>query len=114
MKFDVNGHTAFASTGGRVHHACNPNLVFVHGGGQSRLTWTQQSRKAAYRGYNVLALDLPGHGHSTGEALATIEAQADWIINAMDAVGFETATFIGHSQGCLNVWKSPAATPMNR
>ena len=100
MKFDVNGHTAFASTGGRVHLPGNPNLVFVHGSGQSRLTWTQQSRKAAYRGYNVLALDLPGHGHSTGEALATIEAQADWIINAMDAVGFETATVIGHSQGC--------------
>ena len=102
MKFDVNGHSAFASTGGRDHEPGKPNLVFVHGSGQSRLTWTQQSRKAAYRGYNVLALDLPGHGHSTGDALATIEAQADWIITAMDAVGFETATLVGHSQGCLN------------
>jgi len=111
MKFIVNGQPAFASTGGKPHQEGRPNLVFVHGSGQSRLTWTQQSRKAAYRGYNVLALDLPGHGHSAGDALPTIEAQADWIIAAMDAIGLKSATFIGHSQGCLNVLEIASRYP---
>ena len=38
-------------------------MVFIHGSGQSHLTWILQSRYFAYRGYQVLAPDFPGRFH---------------------------------------------------
>ena len=101
MHFDVNGTSTFASTGGRPHEPGKPYVIFLHGSGQNRLTWTQQSRKFAYRGYNVLALDFPGHGKSAGSSPQTIEASADWVVAAMDALGIASAHIVAHSQGVL-------------
>ena len=114
MKFDVNGHTAFASTGGRVHQPGNPNLVFVHGSGQSRLTWISNLARPPIAAITFWPSIFPGMATALEKRLQRLRRGPDWIINAMDAVGFKTATFIGHSQGCLNVLKSPAATPQNR
>mgnify|MGYP003328317314 CR=1 FL=1 len=111
MEFFVRGERTFASTGGRAHVPGAPNIVFIHGSGQNRLTWIHQSRKAAYRGYNVLALDLPGHGNSAGECLSSIETQADWIVDAMAAADMDTATIVGHSQGVLNVLEIASRFP---
>ena len=74
---DTNVHVA---TGGRTFKNDGEALVFIHGSGQSHLTWILQSRYFAYRGYQVLAPDLPGHGLSGGTPLDSIEAMADWVI----------------------------------
>ncbi len=50
-----------------------PPLVLLHGAGGSHLHWPPHLRRLARR--RVLALDLPGHGRSTGAADA-IEAYA--------------------------------------
>jgi pimeloyl-ACP methyl ester carboxylesterase len=56
--FDTNIHIA---TGGRPFNNDGETLVFIHGSGQSHLTWILQSRYFAYRGYQILAPDFPGH-----------------------------------------------------
>ena len=76
-------------------------LLFVHGSGQSHLSWTLQGRFFANRGWQVLAPDLPGHYLSGGDPLESCEAVADWLVELLDAVGVATATVIGHSQGGL-------------
>ena len=48
--FDTNVHIA---TGGRTFNKDGEVLVFIHGSGQSHLTWILQSRYFAYRGYQV-------------------------------------------------------------
>ncbi|MEM9278111.1 MAG: alpha/beta hydrolase [Pseudomonadota bacterium] len=101
MRFEVRGNEVYASTGGRDHKEGQPYLILMHGAGASHLLWTQQSRSFAYAGYNVLAVDFPGHNLSAGEPLATVEDQADWLIEVMDALGIEKAVFVGHSQGGL-------------
>jgi len=101
MRFELDGHEVYASTGGREHVEGQPNLIFMHGAGSSHLVWSQQSRSFAYAGYNVLAVDFPGHNLSAGETLSNVEAQAEWILKVMDHLGMKSASFIGHSQGGL-------------
>lgn len=101
MRFELDGVEVYASTGGRDHVEGQPNLIFMHGAGSSHLVWSQQSRSFAYGGYNVLAVDFPGHNLSGGETLADIDAQADWILKVMDHLGIAKASFVGHSQGGL-------------
>lgn len=101
MRFQLSGHEVYASTGGKTHVAGQPTLIFMHGAGSSHLVWSQQSRSFAYGGYNVLAVDFPGHNLSGGETLADIDAQAEWILQVMDELGIKKASFIGHSQGGL-------------
>ena len=63
--------------------------------------WALQSRYFAHHGFNVLAVDLPGHGRSAGRPLASVEAIADWLPRVLDAAGVATAAVVGHSMGSL-------------
>ncbi len=60
-----------------------------------------ESRYFAHHGYGVLALNLPGHGRSTGPALPSAEALADWMIAVLAAAGVERCALVGHSMGSL-------------
>lgn len=106
--FDTNVHIA---TGGRTFNNDGEILVFIHGSGQSHLTWILQSRYFAYRGYQVLAPDFPGHGLSGGTPLDSIEAMADWIIALLDSLNVNAACLVGHSQGCLVTIDAAARYP---
>ena len=103
----VRGAEVFASTGGRDfgslagQDGSAPVLCFLHGSGQSHLSWILQGRFFANRGWRVLAPDFPAHGHSGGAALDDIGDMADWCLEVLDALGVETVVVIGHSQGCL-------------
>lgn len=63
--------------------------------------WALQSRYFAHHGFAVLALDLPGHGRSSGPALTSVEAMADWVLALLSAAGVEQAVLVGHSMGSL-------------
>lgn len=101
MKHELHGDAIHIATGGLDFDAAKPVLVFIHGSGQSHLTWVLQTRYFAHRGFAVLAPDFPGHGLSGGAPLASIETMADWTNDLLDSLGARTATLIGHSQGVL-------------
>jgi pimeloyl-ACP methyl ester carboxylesterase len=113
MQFTVTGQdgvgtVAQAYTGGRPLTADRPLLVFVHGAQHDHSVWIMQTRYLAHHGFNVLAVDLPGHGRSAGVPLATIEALADWVCAAVpaacQAAGLSApppTVVIGHSMGSL-------------
>ncbi len=101
MYVTVNGHKAYCYTGGKPFDATKPTVVFIHGVLGDHSVWILQSRYLANHGFNVLAVDLPGHCKSGGEAPATVEAAADWIIALLDAAGVERAALVGHSWGSL-------------
>lgn len=111
MILSVDGHPVFAYTGAREFEASADPLIFVHGGGLDHSVWLLQSRYFAHHGHGVLVIDLPGHGKSGGEALASIPDMADWVVRMMDAAGVESATLVGHSMGALVVHETAARHP---
>ena len=111
MKLAVDGHEAYAYTGARAFDAARDPLIFIHGGGLDHTVWLLQSRYFAHHGRGVMAVDLPAHGKSGGQALTSIADMADWVVRLMDAAGVETATLVGHSMGALVVNEAAARHP---
>lgn len=101
MELNVNGHTTYCYTGGRPFDAAQPTVVFIHGVLNDHSVWILQSRYLAHHGWNVLAVDLPGHCRSGGEAPASVEEAADFIAALLDAAGVKRAALVGHSWGSL-------------
>ena len=101
MYTTVNGHRTFCYTGGKPFDAAKPTVVMVHGVLNDHSVWALQSRYLAHHGYNVLAVDLPGHCKSAGDAPATVEQAADFIVALLDALGIARAALVGHSWGSL-------------
>ena len=101
MELTVNGARTYCYTGGKPFDAAKPTLVFIHGVVNDHSVWILQSRYLAHHGWNVLAVDLPGHCRSGGEAPATVEAAADFIVALLDAAGVQRAALAGHSWGSL-------------
>jgi pimeloyl-ACP methyl ester carboxylesterase len=111
MKLTVNGKTAFAYTGTREFNAALPTVVFIHGAANDHSVWALQSRYFAWHGWNVLAVDLPGHGQSEGPLCLSIEALADWNAAFLDAAQVKSAVVIGHSMGSLTTLELAARRP---
>lgn len=111
MNLTVQGKIAYAYTGGKPLDAAQPTAVFVHGAQHDHSVWALQSRYFAHHGWNVLAVDLPGHCRSAGPAHASIEALADWLAGLLDAAGAARALVIGHSMGSLVALEFAARYP---
>lgn len=101
VKCSVGAAVVYAYTGTRPPNAAQPTLVFLHGAGHDHSVWALQSRYFAHHGFNVYAVDLPGHGRSSGDALPSVEAIAGWVPQFLDAIGANTAVLAGHSMGAL-------------
>ena len=101
MELHVNGAKTYCYTGGKAFDAAQPTVVFIHGVLNDHSVWILQSRYLAHHGWNVLAIDLPGHCRSGGEAPASVEEAADFIAALLDAAGVQQAALVGHSWGSL-------------
>lgn len=101
MRLRIDGHAAFAATGGAELDTSRPAMVLLHGSSLDHSVWALQSRWLAHHGRAVLAPDLPGHGKSEGAPLTSIAAMADWVVALLDAAGIAQAALVGHSMGSL-------------
>ena len=73
----------------------------MHGSGLTHIVWSLHEQFYASQGFNVLSIDIPGHGNSEGPSLKSIEEISDWVIQLMKKLNINKINFIGHSQGCL-------------
>jgi pimeloyl-ACP methyl ester carboxylesterase len=97
----VDKQHAYVATGNREIDQNLETVIFVHGAGQDHTIWVLPTRYFVRHRRNVLAVDLPGHGHSEGPPLKSIEDMADWIIKVLDAASLKQAAVVGHSMGSL-------------
>ncbi|MEY4737776.1 MAG: hypothetical protein RL302_2095 [Pseudomonadota bacterium] len=101
MELLVNGAPTYCYTGGKVFDAAKPTVVFLHGVLHDHSVWILQTRYLAHHGFNVLAVDLPGHSRSAGDAPSSVEEAADFVAALLDAAGVGKAALVGHSWGSL-------------
>ena len=111
MRLELSGETVFTGTGGRPFDPTRPVVVFLHGSGLDHSFWSLHTRFFAYRGYSVIAPDLPGHSLSGGQPLDSIESMADWLQELLAAVAARDISLVGHSQGCLVALEFAARYP---
>lgn len=108
MYLTVNNAPTYCYTGGKTFDSAKPTVVFIHGVLHDHSVWILQSRYLAHHGWNVLAVDLPGHCKSEGEAPASVEEAADFIGALLDAAGVQKAALVGHSWGSLIAMEAAA------
>lgn len=111
MELLVNGHTTYCYTGGKERDPDKPTVVFIHGVLNDHSVWILQSRWFANHGWNVLAVDLPGHCRSAGAPPASVEDAAAFIVALLDAAGVKQAALVGHSFGSLIALETAAHAP---
>ncbi|AVO40085.1 alpha/beta fold hydrolase [Simplicispira suum] len=101
MELLVNGQRTYCYTGGQVFNPAKPTVAMIHGVLNDHSVWAMQSRWFAHHGWNVLAIDLPGHCRSAGAAPQSVEEAAEFVIALLDALGIQRAALVGHSWGSL-------------
>jgi pimeloyl-ACP methyl ester carboxylesterase len=111
MLFTVQSDRVYAYTASHAVNKAKPTVVFIHGAGSDHSAWSLQSRYFAYHGRNALAVDLPGHGRSTGKPKTTIPQLADWLVALLDTAGVANAALVGHSMGSLISLNTAARYP---
>lgn len=75
-------------------------IAFIHGEGGSAALWSRQIAHFAAAGDSPVAIDLPGHGRSSGlDAPATVAAAAHVLARVLDAAGAPPALLVGHGAG---------------
>jgi pimeloyl-ACP methyl ester carboxylesterase len=111
MYIQVNGIDTYCYTGGKAFDAAKPSIAFIHGVLNDHSVWILQSRYLANHGYNVLAIDLPGHGKSAGNCPQSVEKAAAFVIALLDAAGIAKAALVGHSWGALIALHAASIAP---
>ena len=91
----------FVSTGGMDVDKKKSTILLMHGSGLNHIVWSLHEQFYASQGFNVLSVDLPGHGNSEGPSLKSIEKISDWIKSLMLKINIEKIIIVGHSQGGL-------------
>ncbi len=74
------------------------SLVFIHGSGGNSSVWSAQYSKL-HKKFNIAALNLPGHGKSSGHGEQDIPAYVLWLKEMLDVFKLERPILIGHSLG---------------
>ena len=103
MIFEIENKSVHASDAGQGIDNSKDTIVFLHGSGLSHIVWSLTEQFFSNKNFNVLSVDLPGHGNSEGPCLDSIEKIADWLEKVFTELNLDKVIIISHSQGCLEV-----------
>ena len=103
MIFQLENKNIHASDSGQGIDINKDTIVFLHGSGLSHIVWSLAEQFFSSKNYNVLSIDLPGHGNSDGPCIDSIEKIADWMEKVFDKLKLKNLILVGHSQGCLEI-----------
>jgi pimeloyl-ACP methyl ester carboxylesterase len=99
--FQIDKQNVFASDAGKGIDRDKDTIVLLHGSGLSHIVWSLTEQYLSNQNYNILSIDLPGHGNSGGNCLESIEKISDWLEKVFNELDISKIIIIGHSQGCL-------------
>jgi pimeloyl-ACP methyl ester carboxylesterase len=101
--FELENKSVHASNAGQELDYNKETIIFLHGSGLSHIVWSLVEQFFSNKNFNVLSIDLPGHGNSEGPCLHTIEEITDWLEKVFIKLKLEKVILVGHSQGCLEM-----------
>jgi len=98
---EIENKSVHASDAGQGVDNSKDTIVFLHGSGLSHIVWSLTEQFFSSKNFNVLSIDLPGHGNSEGPCLDSIEKITDWLEKVFEKLNLKNLILVGHSQGCL-------------
>ncbi len=101
MIIEIENKSVHASDAGQGIDNSKDTIVFLHGSGLSHIVWSLTEQFFSNKNFNVLSIDLPGHGNSEGPCLDSIEKITDWLEKVFEKLNLKNLILVGHSQGCL-------------
>ena len=101
MIIKIENKVIYASDAGQGVNNSKDTIVFLHGSGLSHIVWSLTEQFFSNKKFNVLSIDLPGHGNSEGPCLDSIEKIVDWLEKVFFELKLDKIIIVGHSQGCL-------------
>ena len=103
MIFQIDSKNIHASDAGQGINPKKDTMIFLHGSGLSHIVWSLTEQFFSNKNFNVLSIDLPGHGQSDGPCLESIEKISDWLEEVFSFLNLNDLILVGHSQGCLEI-----------
>jgi len=77
-----------------------PTVLMIHGAGQSISTWVYQlDLFRNHPNFNLITLDLPGHGGSGGQGFRSVNEYKVFLNEFIVSLELENIILIGHSMG---------------
>jgi pimeloyl-ACP methyl ester carboxylesterase len=95
---EINGRRLACWIGHRNARPDCRTLVFIHGSGGNHTDWILQYTPLK-KVFNIMALDLPGHGRSDGPGEQDVFAYAACVKGLLDEIGIARPVLVGHSLG---------------
>ena len=77
------------------------SIVFVPGAGMDHRIISMFDLEALYEEYNILGIDLPGHGYTSGPVVDSIRDHTNFCIDVFKEINIKKPIVIGHSWGGL-------------
>jgi pimeloyl-ACP methyl ester carboxylesterase len=91
-----------------------PAVIFLHGFPELAYSWRHQLPALADAGFRAIAPDLRGYGRTTAPPDVRDYRMEELIADVhglLDALGLESATFVGHDWGALILWHMAMLAP---
>lgn len=101
MHFDIPSARIHVHSASAPWQPERPTLLCVHGVLCDHSVWQPLAAGIAQMGWNLAAIDLPGHSLSSGAAPQSVAEAASCIARLMDAMGLAQVALMGHSWGSL-------------
>ena len=105
MIFQIENKNIYASDAGQGIDTQKETIVFLHGSGMSHIIWSLTEQFFSNQNFNVLSIDLPGHGNSDGPCINTIEKITEWLekaFNQLNLNDYRIWYYLGKSYLGLN------------
>ena len=81
--------------------ASKSTIVMIPGAGMDHRTLSMFKLDKIKDNFNIIAIDLPGHGYTTGPLFNDVGSHTNFCIDLLDELNLKNLIFTGHSWGGL-------------
>jgi len=100
MFIQLKNHKVHIFSQSEIDHN-KKSILFIPGAGMDHRILSMFKMNSFANDYNVLAIDLPGHGYTTGPLLYDVESHSEVVKMVLDELKLNHLTLSGHSWGGL-------------
>ena len=100
MFIQLNNHKAHIYNKNPIDSS-KKSIVFLPGAGMDHRTLSMFKLSKIESEYNLIAIDLPGHGYTSGPLFSHVEEHSEFCLEVFETMELNNPIIIGHSWGGL-------------